>query len=117
MACAAWTIAPIYVGDTAFADKLAEVAKLKEQDDDISSRVLTRLLDPDELAASLHADEGTLAVTLAQQRIRVEYDRTVMILPGLRRAFHFVHEVELSPPQRPGADTSSRAGRKSGEWS
>lgn len=93
---AVFNVAPVYMADYNLGDKMLEICRL------------SRGLNPDEKIQELlmgavrdqgldeYIPKGSFKVETKEnsRRIRVEYERTVKILPGWVRTFKFDHDVD-----------------------
>jgi hypothetical protein len=93
---AAWQLIPVFVANYTFADKVTELArapKYSHPDERITSELIKAA---QENHLESYVGERTCKINTLEVRrtIVCEYDRTVEILPGFRKKFHFKSEAD-----------------------
>ena len=93
---AGWRLIPVYVAQYTFADKVVELArapKYSHPDDRITQEII-KAAQENKLEA--YVNERTCKINTLEVRrtIVCEYERTVEILPGFKKKFHFKNEAD-----------------------
>lgn len=93
---AGWNVGPVYFNNYALSDKMNEIARIprtRNADekimDALMKEVRERNLDP-----YIKRTDFRVSTEEFRRRIHVEYTRTVDVLPGWKKTFNFVNDVE-----------------------
>jgi hypothetical protein len=93
---AAWNLIPVYYGNYNFADKMNELArapKYSHPDDRIETELI-KAAQENRLEQYIQPRTCKINTLDVRRTIVCEYDRTVQILPGFKKTFHFRNEVD-----------------------
>ena len=93
---ALFNVAPVYMANYEFGDKLLEVCRLHKglhSDDKIKDYVMTSVRE-NGLTGLIGKEDVKVETRENARRIRVEYQRTAKVLPGWTRTFTFRHDVD-----------------------
>jgi hypothetical protein len=89
-------VGPVYWADYTMTDNVTEIAHLQRglnPDDKIMAMLLKAAEDHD-LASYLDRTSFQVTTRDASRRIVYAYDRTVTVLPGWQKTFHFAHDID-----------------------
>jgi hypothetical protein len=90
---AVFNVAPVYMADYQLGDKIMEVCRLRALDDHVKDLLMREVRERD-LHEFLNKESFKIETRENKRRIRVQYQRTVKILPGWTRTFSFSHDVD-----------------------
>ena len=90
---AIWNVAPVYMADYTLGDKMIEVCRLRQTDDDIRE-LLMRTVREEDLTQYINKADFKIQARDNKRRITVDYQREAKVLPGWVRIFKFSHDVD-----------------------
>ena len=93
---AAWNVAPIFIADYTFADKLHEFARMNRyqfKDDDIRNLVMKEA-GKQRIDVYLGRDGCKILTRETSRTIDCAYQREVEILPGFKHVFRFTPSAD-----------------------
>lgn len=94
-AMALWNVGPIYISDYTLGDKMMEICRLNRgMNPDERIKELLMGVVRDERIDEIQKEAFKIQTRDNSRRITLEYDRTVKVLPGWIRTFHFSHDVD-----------------------
>jgi hypothetical protein len=95
-AMAVWNVAPAYMADYQLGDKMIEICRLGRgaNTDDRIKELLMKEVAEEGLDGYLGKESFKIETHENSRKIRVEYQRTIKILPGWERNFTFSHSVD-----------------------
>jgi hypothetical protein len=96
VAYASWNLFPVYYGNYNFADKMNELArapKYSHPDERIDSELI-KAAQENHLEQFIAPKTCKISTLEVRRTIVCEYERTVQVLPGYKRKFHFKNEVD-----------------------
>jgi hypothetical protein len=96
LAYAAWNLFPVYYGNYNFADKMNELArapKYSHPDDRIDAELI-KAAQENHLEQYIAPRSCKISTLEVRRTIVCEYERTVQVLPGFKKKFHFRNEVD-----------------------
>lgn len=92
---AGWHVGPVYMAHYNFADKVQILAR-SPRGATADSKILDLVMKAadEEGVTTLGRNDCTIKTTEAARRIHCEYERTTSALPGWKKTFHFVVDVD-----------------------
>jgi hypothetical protein len=93
---AVFHVGPVFVADYGFKDKMNELARVNRgtwPDEKIVDLLMKETRDRG-LDDVIQRTDIKIHTVESSRRIYCEYDRTVKVLPGWEKTFHFVDDVE-----------------------
>jgi len=92
---AIWNLAPVFWADYNFKDKLNEIARVgRHRSDDDVMRMIMREVSENKLEGYITGHTCKINTMDTRRTIVCEYDRTVQIVPGFSKTFHFRDDVD-----------------------
>lgn len=96
VAYASWNLFPVYYSNYNFADKMNELArapKYSHPDERIDAELI-KAAQENHLEQFIALKTCKISTLEVRRTIVCEYERTVQVLPGYKRKFHFKNEVD-----------------------
>jgi hypothetical protein len=96
VAYASWNLFPVYYSNYNFADKMNELArapKYSHPDERIDTELI-KAAQENHLEQFIALKTCKISTLEVRRTIVCEYERTVQVLPGYKRKFHFKNEVD-----------------------
>jgi hypothetical protein len=94
---AAWNVAPVFIADYSFADKLNELARMNryQHNDERIMDLIMKEAGKQRIDVYLGGRQGCKIMTRETSRtIDCEYKRTIEILPGWKHTFKFTPSAD-----------------------
>jgi hypothetical protein len=92
---AIWNLAPVFWADYNFKDKLNEIARVgRHKSDDDVLRMIMHEVSENKLEGFITGHTCKINTLETRRTILCEYDRTVQILPGFSKTFHFRDDAD-----------------------
>jgi len=92
---AIWNLAPVFWADYNFRDKLNEIARVgRHKSDDDVLRMIMHEVSENKLEGFITGHTCKINTLETRRTILCEYDRTVQILPGFTKTFHFKDDAD-----------------------
>jgi hypothetical protein len=92
---AIWNLAPVFWADYNFRDKLNEIARVgRHKSDDDVLRMIMHEVSENKLEGFITGHTCKINTLETRRTILCEYDRSVQILPGFTKTFHFKDDAD-----------------------
>jgi hypothetical protein len=92
---AIWNLAPVFWADYNFRDKLNEIARVgRHKSDEDVLRMIMHEVSENKLEGLITGHTCKINTLETRRTILCEYDRTVQILPGFTKTFHFKDDAD-----------------------
>ena len=93
--CTAWNVAPVYIANYSFADKMTQIARTPRHINE--ERLMEQLIkagNEEKLEGFITRQSCRMNTMEMRRTIVCEYSRTVDIIPGWKHTFRFKNEAD-----------------------